>query len=196
LKPERDLLGLSVDELLDEIAGPSPLPGGGPVAALVAAMAAALVAMGARLSSDWEDTPGIAAQARSLRERLARLAHDDADVYAAVLGIRREPASGDPRARDWKLGEAYGRAADLPVAIADAAADVAELAAEVASRGDQAFRADVAGAALLAAAAARAAANLVAVNLAMTEDDERPARAAAYADAAAQAAQRALGTPG
>jgi hypothetical protein len=76
--------------------------------------------------------------------------------------------------------------------IAEAGADVACLAAVAADRGVADRRGDAIAAALLAEAGARAAANLVAVNLTVTPDDERVQRARAVAEVASAAARTAL----
>lgn len=191
-----DLLSLSVGELLDELASSSSVPGSGSAAAVVAAMAAALVSMAARLAFDWEEAPGVAAQADALRLRAGRLAQLDADAYGAVLELREAPPEERPEDRDFRLGGAFSHAADVPLEIAGVAEDVAELAALVADASALAPRADAAGAAVLAAAAARSAASLVAINLAVAEGDPRPVRARAHASAAEVAAQRALEASG
>ena len=77
------------------------------------------------------------------------------------------------------LGQVLSRAAEIPLVIAEAGADVACLAAEAADRGAPDRRGDAICAALIAEASARAAANLVAVNLTVTPDDERMVRAEA-----------------
>ena len=187
-----DLLGLSVGELLDELASSAPVPGSGSASAIVAAMAAALVSMAARLASDWEDAPGVAAQADALRVRAGRLVRLDAEAYSAVLELREAPPEDRPEDRDFRLGGAFSHAADVPLEIAGVAEDVAELAALVAHASALAPRADAGGAAALAAAAARSAASLVTINRAVAEGDARPGRARAHAEAAERAAQRAL----
>jgi formiminotetrahydrofolate cyclodeaminase len=75
--------------------------------------------------------------------------------------------------------------------IAQAASDVALLALTVAQSGDPALRADAVTAALLAAAAAKAGAELVAVNLTASADDPRVLGAAKVAEEAARAAETA-----
>ncbi len=191
-----DLLGLKVGELLDELASPSPVPASGSASALVAAMAASLVSMAARLAPDWEEARGVAAQADALRIRAGRLAQLDAEAYGAVLALRADPPDRRPEDRDFRLGGAFSHAADVPLEIASLADDVADLAALVADASAHAPRADAAGAAVLAAAAARSAASLVTVNLAVAEGDPRPARAQMHAAAAELAAQRALEASG
>ena len=57
------------------------------------------------------------AQAESLRARAGRLAQEDADALEAFLEARL--AADEPRraARDFNLGQALDRAADVPLAI-------------------------------------------------------------------------------
>lgn len=173
---------LGVDELLGALGAPAPSPCGGSAAAVAASMAAALVGLVARASPDWPDGPGVAAQAAALQERLLALADADAEAFARVLEELREPAAAG-RARDNRIGRALARAADAPLAIAEAAADVAALAALAAAEGRAAVRPDALVGWELAAAAVRGAAHLVDVNLATLPGDERSHRATAAVEA-------------
>jgi len=179
------------EELLDTIAAETPAPGGGSVAAFVTEMAASLAAMAARFAHDWEGAAGAIAQAETLRHRAAPLAVEDAVAYENVLTALRMPTDLEPEVRNTLIGETLSRAADVPLEIARTAADVAELAAEIAVSGNPNLRGDAAAAALLAAAAAHVAQNLVEINLATTEQDERIELARAVVRSAEQAAQRA-----
>jgi methenyltetrahydrofolate cyclohydrolase len=186
--------GLPLDQLLDEVSSPEPTPGAGYCAAVALEMAAGLVAMTARVSrSEWGEARGAAAQATTLRERVAPLAERNVEAYREAVALLggAESGSGDEPLRD-----ALARAAGVPLEIAEVAVDVASLAAVVAERGEQALRADAVAAALLAEAAARAAATLVEVNLGTTSADERVARARDLAGATTAAAQRARNTLG
>jgi formiminotetrahydrofolate cyclodeaminase len=80
----------------------------------------------------------------------------------------------------------------LAVEVAAGVAEVAALAADAAEHGNPNLRGDAAAGAALAEAGARAAANLVAINLRARPEDGRPARAACFAAEAAEAAARAL----
>ena len=187
------LLDRSLREFLDDVAAAGRTPGGGSAAALVTALAAALLAKIARTSTAWPESRGIAAQAESLGDRAAPLAQADAEEYEAALQAR-EDDGGQAEAgerRDFALGRAYARAAEPPLQIARAAADVAELAVVVARNGDPAFHADAVIAALLAAAAANSAAELVGVNLTASARDERVREAGRLAESAARAAEEA-----
>lgn len=183
-----------LDAFLDELEAPAPSPCGGTAAAASAAMAAALVAMVARGSSDWHDAAGIAAQAKVLRTRLTALGADDAAVFEKVLATARD-RSGTRAQRDFALGGALLKAAEVPLQIAEASADVAELAALAAAEGKAQLRPDAAAAVALAEAAVRAAAHLVEINLATVTGDRNAEAAARLSAAAAAARARVLGAP-
>ena len=171
-------------ELAEQISSSEAVPGSGWVAGVSGAFAAALVAKSASRSEGWSGAEGARAQALELRDRLLALAAQDARAYEHALSALER--------RDSGLARALARAAEVPLAIAATAGDVAELAAETAERADGHARADAAAAAALAAGAARAASKLVAVNLAALEGDERVGRAGRAAEAASDAAARAL----
>jgi formiminotetrahydrofolate cyclodeaminase len=165
-----------------------PGPAGGSAAALATTMASGLVRLVARVSHDWEDAPGIAAQAAALGDRSLVLAEDDHLAYAHAVEQLRAPD------RDAALGRALRRAAEVPLQISETAADVAYLAALAAREGAEQVRADAWAAVTLAEAASAAAARLVHVNLATRPDDELCTRADAAAEAAASARDVALST--
>jgi|SRR5581483_2542544 len=179
-------LDLPLAAWLDALAGADSTPGGGSALAVAAAMGAAVLAMAARVSGDG----GLAAQAEALRERAAPLADRDAKAYAAALDVRERAAELKPERRDWEIGRAFAAAAEAPLEIARAGADVAELAAQLAAVGDPRVRADALAAAALGAAAARGAAALVEANLTTLDGDPRLAEARRLAAAAERDAAR------
>jgi formiminotetrahydrofolate cyclodeaminase len=184
---------IAFEELLDTIAAETPAPGGGSVAAFVTEMAASLAAMAARFAHDWDGAAGAVAQAETLRHRAAPLAIEDAVAYENVLTAMRMPKELEPEVRNTLIGETLSRAADAPLQIAETAVDVAELAAEIAVCGNPNLRGDAAAASILATAASRVAANLVEINLATVEGDERVELARALVRNSEKAVQRALG---
>lgn len=183
---------LSLAALLDELQAPAPSRSGGTAGAIAGAMAAALVTMVARASTGWDDGAGAAAQAQALRERLLELGDADVRAYGAVLQAMRPDEDATPEQRDFAIGQALVVAALMPLAIAEAAADVAELAALAAAHGKESLRPDAAVAAALAEAAAHTGAYLVEVNLATIPGDDRSERAAELVEAARAARARAL----
>jgi len=152
------------------------------VSAVAVALGAALAAMAARFSkARMDDAEALATQADALRARVLPLAQADADSYAAVLDAYRLPK--DDPGRDAAVAAALSAAAEVPLAIAETAAEVGELAARVADSGNPNLLGDAAAATYLAEAGARACANLVRINL-RDESDPRVARAAAAVERA------------
>jgi len=176
--------------MLDEIAGPTPAPGAGAVSGVVIAMAAGLIASAARRSDEWEEGKGVSAQAQALRSRVERLAEANEEAYLEALALI-DGASEDGD-RDQAIGKALDTAAELPLSIAECAYDVALLGAEAAQHACRGGAEDAAAAAILAEAAARSAAGLVAANLVSLPGDERVLQAQRLADAATDAARRAV----
>lgn len=188
------LLDLSVRELLEETASETPTPGSGSLAALTGAFAAGLLAMAARSSHEWGHAGAYAAQANALRSRLQELAPANDEAYEHALAALHLSPDLDRSTRNQLIGESLERSAALPLAIAEAAANVAELAAVVAEGCDPRVRADAASAAMLALGATRAAAHLVEINLGVLEHDERRLLATRLAADAAAASARTLAT--
>ncbi len=140
----------------------------------MAGVAAGLAESIARDSlSTWTEATGVAVQALVLRRRADTAGRDNAEAYATARRWLAERA--DPRAtgRDAMLQAALLAAADALLVITAAAADCATLAAEIAAHCRPELEADAAAAAELAATAARAAASLVDINLALTPSDTR-----------------------
>jgi formiminotetrahydrofolate cyclodeaminase len=154
-------------------------------------MAASLVGMTARSSPDWEGAGGVVAQAKVLQTRLMSLAVTDSEAYAGVLEALRPEGDLAGDERDIRLGFALARAAALPLAIAEAAADAVELAAHAAEECVGSVRGDVLAAAVLAEAAVRVAVHLVEINLGTRGDDPRVLDVRAVAAQAAEASRRA-----
>ena len=169
---------MTVESFLADVAERTPAPGGGAAAGVGCALGAALAEMAARFAG----LDDAAARAAGLRAEALALADADLTAYAPVLAALRLPA-GDP-GRAEALSSAQSAAADVPLAIAEAASAVAVLAREVAAAGKRGLRGDALAGADLAAGAARAAARLVAINL-EGADDPRTARARAAVERAA-----------
>ena len=164
----------SVERFLDRTASAEPAPSGGSVAAVAVAMAAGLVGMAARLAHEWPKAIEVIERAEVLRAQMATLALADEEAYTKVIEALRLPPESP--ARPAELEAALSGAADVPLAIAEAGAEVAELAALVAREGNDRLRGDALVAAELAEAGVRGAAELVAINLA-GRDDPRIGRA-------------------
>ena len=148
--------------LVDALSSREESAASGSASAVVGAISAAVAAKAARFADD----AGLLAQAEALSARLTALALEDAEAFAAATRALEVPRDGASERRDFRLGQALVRAAAVPLAIAEASADVTFLAVELARSGDPNLRPDAVAASILAAAAAQAAAHLVQINLA------------------------------
>ena len=178
---------LSTEQLCDAFESPLPSPAGGSAAAVAGAMAASLVAMVGRGSSDWAEGLDAAASATLLRRRLLELGAEDVEAVAAVVASRRD---GDDSAQ----ADAWVWASRVPAEIAARAADVAVLAVSASENGKRPMRADAVAAVSLARAATGIAASIVAANLGSRRVPVDVARS--LQDAAGDAAERAGITAG
>jgi formiminotetrahydrofolate cyclodeaminase len=188
-----DLLDATLRDFLETLSGSGPAPGGGSAAAITVAMAAGLVTMVARASTDhWDEAGGVVGQAETFRARVAPLAQADAEAYETALGALRDPAQLEERYRDQKLQAALAKAAEIPQRIAEAGSDLACLAALLVENGNPEVRVDAAAAAMLAESVTRVAAKLVETNLGATEDDPRVRHVRTLVAVAEEASTRAL----
>jgi formiminotetrahydrofolate cyclodeaminase len=169
--------GLEIEGALEGLGSPAHPAASGSATALSGALAAAVVAKVTRAS----ERPGAAAQAALLQKRLAELAELDAQALRAARLLLATGAGGC----DFELGEALRKAMSIPAWIGVTCADVALLAAGEHDSVLADHRPDLQAAATLAAGAANAAAQLVAVNLAATPDDPEVVSARTAAAAAA-----------
>ena len=136
----------------------------GPAIARTIELSAGLAAVTARVAGRAD----LARKARSLAEKAAPLAAEDAEAYQDFLHTRSD--------------EARRRTIELPLRMAGLAADAAEIAAEAAEAAEGPVGGDAKVGTLLAETAARAAAFLVRVNgggEAGAKASARAARAAA-----------------
>jgi methenyltetrahydrofolate cyclohydrolase len=187
-----DYLELPVGRFLDLLASGESAPGGGSAIAVSVALAASLSSMAARLSTKHlADATGLVERAAGLRERVAPLARADAVAYGRVLVAQR---AREAPYRDGDVRAALSEAADVPLAVAEAGAEVASIAARLASDGNPNLEGDALCAVLLADAGVRAAVRLVEINLSGEPgEDGRLERARELVETAASARRSAEG---
>ena len=164
---------------LDEVAAGTPAPGGGSVAAVVGALAAALGEMVANLTLDREKYAAAEATLGPARSRLSALrasllesAEADEAAYQIYRDASRLPrnSDGEKAARTEAMQRALVAATDVPLGVARAAREIAEILEAVAREGNPHVRSDAALGALLAEAALRGALLNVRGNAAMLDD--------------------------
>lgn len=175
---ERRLAEALEEALVDErflaaLASGTPTPGGGSAAAYSAAMAAALVAMVARLTIGkkkyaevQERMRVIVQQAESLRSELTSAVKRDAAAYEDVMKAFRllKESEQDLAQHSGEIEKATVGAAKVPLEVAEKALEVMELSCELIEKGNLNAISDAASAVALAQAAISGAALNVRVN--------------------------------
>lgn len=168
-------------DFIERLSSGDPVPGGGSVAALQVAMAAALLAMVSNLTLGrkkyadvQERVQKILAESLSLRDRAVQLVDDDVAAYTEVSTALSLPR-GDDSERERRrvaLQEALKGAALPPLDTMRVAASVLRLATELVNIGNRSAISDVGSAALAARAGYHAARLNVEINLSTVTDRE------------------------
>ena len=168
----------SIDAWIDELAGGSPTPGGGSAAALAGTLAAALVAMVARLTVGRKPYAAVDAQARDildeadrLRAELRRLVDEDAAAYEGVSRAYKIPTRDPQRAQ--AIDFALLAAARPPAEVVKLGRRVLALAQTIEHIGNKNAVSDARVAAMLATTAIDGATENVNANLAGMSDQAR-----------------------
>jgi formiminotetrahydrofolate cyclodeaminase len=152
----------------------------------VVAAAAALVEKSANLSiKHWDGAAGALEQARALRVKSFDLIEEDSQAYLAFVAALRAAKEHELAESQEAVRTAHARTIDVPLRMTRAAAEVAELAVQLAAHGNPNLRPDAIVAATLAAAAAESGLTLIAANLGDAPDDARLAVAMKLAGRAA-----------
>jgi formiminotetrahydrofolate cyclodeaminase len=170
---------LTVNELLERTAAGTPLPGGGSLSALVAAVGASLAQMVAMLTAGRskfaavdEDMRSLAEKAHKLRQELLVDMDRDAAAYDAVMAALRLPqkTEAEQQRRSEAVQTAIKDAARVPLAVAEKALAVMALARTAVRSGNPNAASDGAVGAMLARAALQGALFNVRINLRDLQD--------------------------
>ena len=174
--------GPSLDGWIDELAGGAPTPGGGSAAALAGTLAAALVAMVARLTVGKKAYAAVDAQARAilaeaeqLRGELRRLVDEDAAAYEGVSRAYKIPK--DDAGRAQAIDEALLAAARPPADVVKRGRRLLALAQTIEQIGNKNAVSDARVAGMLARTAIDGATENVNANLAEMSDQARAKQA-------------------
>ena len=174
------LINDSITEYLAQAAAGTAVPGGGSVAALNAALAAALTEMVANLTvgkkgyeAVEEDMKDLAGKAARLRSTLTAAIDQDAEAYTEVMAAYKLPkaTAAEAAVRKQKIQEAIKQAALVPLEVARDALAVIDLAGRAIRKGNKNAASDGAVAAMNARTAALAALYNVRINLSSIEDE-------------------------
>lgn len=175
------LTELTVKDFLNKVAGSDPVPGGGSIAALNGAIAAALAAMVANLTigkknyADCEELmKQIAERAAGLKEEFVADVDRDSEAYDRVFACFKMPKATDEEkaARSAAIQEATKFAAQVPMEVARRAYGLMDTIAQVARKGNQNAVTDACVAMMAARSAVLAALMNVRINLGSLKDKE------------------------
>lgn len=163
-----------LEEFLEQVASAQPVPGGGSVAALSAALAASLVSMALQISLPKIEDPSLKkemeealAEAKTLRQELTGLITEDANAFQAVLTAYRMPGGEE---KEEVVQMALRGAATVPLTVAAKAVRAMELALLAAQKGSPRLASDAATAGYMGQAAVSGASANVLINISSLSD--------------------------
>lgn len=164
---------------IEELAAPTPTPGGGSAGAYAGAMGAALVAMVAGVTIGKKKYAEVEAEmqairvvAENLRKELTQAVDDDAAAFEVLMAKFKLPkdTAEQKSAREAAITQATLNAAHIPLHVAEDAVKVMELALKCARSGLQSAISDAASGFAMARASLTAAAYNVRINLNSLDD--------------------------
>jgi methenyltetrahydrofolate cyclohydrolase len=168
-----------ITDFLQQTASGTPVPGGGSVSALSAALGAGLTEMVANLTvgkKNYEAVEGemkkISETAANLRKKLTAEVDNDATAYQGVLAAFKLPQTteAEKETRSRAIQEAMKNAARVPLGVAYDALQVMDLAETVIRSGNRNAVSDGAVGAMMARTAVRGALFNVKINLVSVKD--------------------------
>lgn len=172
---------LTIQNFMASLAGDSPVPGGGSVAALSGAAGASLIAMVASLTVGKEGYEEVFSEMKEVKEKMDKAAgwfqsymDEDAGSYGKVIECYKLPkdTEEEKEIRKKAIQEAMTNAALVPLVIAEKAAELFDLAKLVVEKGNKNAASDGAVAALMARACILGALYNVRINAIYIKDEE------------------------
>jgi len=177
---EQSMPDLTIRAYLEALAGDAPAPGGGSAAALAGALAAASARMVGSFTVGKKKYADVEAEIRkhlaaidAVRAEMLALVQDDVTAFGAVGAAYAMPkeAAEEKSARSAAIQKALRAAADVPLRLARACAELAAHLPALLAKGNQNLVSDVGVAAKLCAATCECAWLNVEVNLASLKDE-------------------------
>ncbi len=174
------LRDLTIPEFLEKTASNTPVPGGGSVAALSAAVAASLAEMVAHLSigkkgleAAGDEMEAIVSMASAYRETLLHDIDRDSDAFNQVMAAFKLPknTAEEVKQRHLAIQEGLKTAALVPLRVAKDAFKILEMAGTVVIKGNKNAVTDGMVAAMMARTAVLSALYNVKINLASIKDN-------------------------
>jgi formiminotetrahydrofolate cyclodeaminase len=170
---------LPIENFLTELASKSPTPGGGSVAALMGAQAAALISMvcnltigKAKYSEVEADMQALLIEAEKLRAQLSDFIQADVDVFNRLMSCYGLPKATEQEqaARSLAIQQVLKEATQVPLDCAKACAKAIELSGIAAEKGSTAVISDAGAAVMCAYSGLKTAALNVYINAGSLKD--------------------------
>ncbi|HDO19205.1 MAG TPA: methenyltetrahydrofolate cyclohydrolase [Thermoplasmatales archaeon] len=174
------LVDMKIKEFLEELASDSPAPGGGSVAALSGALAAALSSMVCNLTigkekyADVEDEmEDVLERCNNVMKRLIEIIDEDTEAFNMVMEAFKLPKGTDEEKmiRKERIQESLKKASLVPLETARLCVEIMELARVVTEKGNKNSITDAAVSAILAKAGLESAILNVKINLKSINDE-------------------------
>ncbi|MCL1874578.1 MAG: cyclodeaminase/cyclohydrolase family protein [Clostridiales bacterium] len=174
-----EIIDRSCRVFFEELAGPSPTPGGGGAAALGSALGAALSQMVISLTTGKkkyaqyeEELAALGQEAQTLREELLAQVAADAEAFAPLAAAYSLPANSDEEkaAKTARLSERGHQAALVPLQIMEKTYRALELACRTSEIGSKIMISDAGCSLLFLEAGLKAASYNVQINLPLITD--------------------------
>lgn len=175
------LVDKSVREFIDQTSQNCPVPGGGSIAALSAASAAALASMVASLTigkKGYEDSEAemkeVYEEANKYKEKFIEYIDEDSEAFHGVMDAFKLPKNNDEEkaARKETIQNALKHAAETPYKIAEDAYKLMEYSEKAVEKGNKNAVTDGAVSAMMARSAVLSALYNVKINLSSINDSE------------------------
>ena len=170
---------MKVFELLSLTASKDPIPGGGSMAALAAAVSASLTEMVANLTIGKKGYEGVESEMNAvvgkmgpLRKKLLEDMDRDSEAYRDVFAAYQQPKNSteEKEIRRKSIQHSLKHAAEVPMSVAEDALEILESTHAVLARGNKNAVSDSAVAAMMARTAALSALHNVRINLGSIKD--------------------------
>lgn len=175
------LADTTLESLVASLGDRTPSPGGGAAASATAAISAALGRMVIAWSIGKDSLESFREGNEAARDRLLqwesdalRLADEDAEAYAALSSLMKQPADSPERTEHWD--DAVDAAMAPPLATLELCCQVTSTLEQLVESTNTMLASDLGIAAVLAEAAARAAAWNIHANLSLVKDADKAGR--------------------
>lgn len=182
-----DFSNMTIRDFLAQAASDAPIPGGGGIAALVGALGCSMASMAAnftlgkaKYAEHQEFIASFLAAITPLQDSLRVAVDDDATAFSGIAAAYALPKATDEEKarRKAAIDAALTASMRVPLAVLRRCGDAAEQLPELARRGNANLLSDVEVAAIMIAAAARAAlVNVYANSASLATDEARQAEA-------------------